>query len=244
MSQSLPYGGFKWVDPNIDVLSIGDESSKGYILEVDLEYPNHLHDAHKDLPFCPEHSAPPRCKNVKLLEFDDDCSALYTDTDSLIYEIRNRDPYEIIRRDCHLRFDTSDYPANNGYNIPQVNKKVLGMMKDEFNGTPIELFVGLRSKMYTVKRAGSSSDNIKKVKGIKKSVIKNVITLEDYLECVDNFKEKVITQNLIKSEKHQVDSMRQEKIALSPYDDKRYLTEGSYDTLPWGHYSIIDESNV
>ncbi|KAJ8914908.1 hypothetical protein NQ315_016062 [Exocentrus adspersus] len=46
MSQSLPYGGFKWVDPNIDVLSIGDESSKGYIREVDLEYPNHLHDAH------------------------------------------------------------------------------------------------------------------------------------------------------------------------------------------------------
>ncbi|KAJ8914907.1 hypothetical protein NQ315_016061 [Exocentrus adspersus] len=176
-------------------------------------------------------------------EFDDDCSALYTDTDSLIYEIRNRDPYEIIRRDCHLRFDTSDYPANNGYNIPQVNKKVLGM-KDEFNGIPIELFVGLRSKMYTVKRAGSSSNNIKKVKGIKKSVIKNVITLEDYLECVDNFKEKVIIQNLIKSEKHQVYSMMQEKTALSPYDDKRYLTEGSYDTLPWGHYSIIDESNV
>ncbi|KAJ8915329.1 hypothetical protein NQ315_008213 [Exocentrus adspersus] len=309
MSQSLPYGGFKWVDPNIDVLSIGDESSKGYILEVDLEYPNHLHDAHKDLPFCPEHSAPPRCKNlmnnavfgktmenirrhsiVKLVnkwsgrygaealiskpefkaatifnenlvaielrkceiyfckpiyvgmcildlaktticdfhygcmkpEFDDDCSALYTDTDSLIYEIRNRDPYEIIRRDCHLRFDTSDYPANNGHNIPQVNKKVLGMMKDGFNGTPIELFVDLRSKMYTVKRAGSSN----------------------YLECVDNFKEKVITQNLIKSEKHQVYSMMQEKIALSPYDDKRYLTEGSYDTLPWGHYGIIDESNV
>ncbi|KAJ8912082.1 hypothetical protein NQ315_000588 [Exocentrus adspersus] len=269
MSQSLPYGGFKWVDPNIDVLSIGDESSKGYILEVDLEYPNHLHDAHKDLPFCPEHSAPPRCKNlmnnavfgktmedirkhstVKLVnkwsgrygaealiskpefkaatifnenlaaiellnpEFDDDCSALYTDTDSLIYEIRNRDPYEIIRHDCHSRFDTSDYPANNGYNIPQVNKKVFGMMKDEFNGTPIELFVGLRSKMNTVKRAGSSSDNIKKVKGIKKSVIKNVITLEDYFECVDNFKEKVITQNLIKSEKHQVYSMMQEKIAL------------------------------
>lgn len=185
-------------------------------------------------------------------QFGDDCSILYTDTDSLIYEIKNKDVYEIMRRDCHSRFDTSDYPHDNRYMIPLVNKKVLGLMKDEFNGIPLETFVGLRSKMYAVKCTSNYettdlSNNIgvtKKIKGIKKTVIKNIITLDDYLECVDSFKNKYVTQNLIKSEKHKVYSMTQHKIALSPHDDKRYLIKGSYKTLPWGHYSIMDNDIV
>ncbi|KAJ8914809.1 hypothetical protein NQ315_014554 [Exocentrus adspersus] len=55
-----------WVDTNIDVLNISDESDQGYILEVDLEYPNHLH-AHKDFPLCPEHRIPPNSKLSKLM---------------------------------------------------------------------------------------------------------------------------------------------------------------------------------
>ncbi|KAB0804497.1 hypothetical protein PPYR_01467 [Photinus pyralis] len=51
MSQYLPYGGFEWVDSNIDITTIPDDADEGYILEVDLEYPQHLHDAHTDLPF-------------------------------------------------------------------------------------------------------------------------------------------------------------------------------------------------
>ncbi|XP_025833494.1 uncharacterized protein LOC112905741 [Agrilus planipennis] len=185
-----------------------------------------------------------------LPEFGEDCSVLYTDTDSLIYEIRNKDIYEVIQRDCHTRFDTSDYPQDNKYNIPQVNKKVLGMMKDEFNGVPVELFIGLRSKMYAVKQAVNNSNAIrteigltKKIKGIKRSVIKRVITLDDFVECVDNFKTKYISQNLIRSEKHAVFSITQDKIALNPHDDKRYLIKGSYETFPWGHYFIKDDGD-
>ncbi|CAH1109449.1 unnamed protein product [Psylliodes chrysocephalus] len=58
MSQYLPYGGFKWVDTNIDIMSIHDHSPEGYILEVDLEYPKKLHNVHQDLPFLPEHLNP------------------------------------------------------------------------------------------------------------------------------------------------------------------------------------------
>ena len=54
MSQYLPYGGFKWVK-NIDkikqkLMNIKSNSSTGYILEVDLEYPQELLDIHNDYP--------------------------------------------------------------------------------------------------------------------------------------------------------------------------------------------------
>ena len=52
MSQSLPTGGFKWVDVNPDEISeLETRTDKGYILEVDVSYPKELHNPHNDLPF-------------------------------------------------------------------------------------------------------------------------------------------------------------------------------------------------
>ena len=42
----------------------------------------------------------------------------------------------------------------------------------------------------------------------------------------------------IRSRFHNITTEKQRKLALSPHDDKRYLIEGSTDTLPWRHYSI------
>ena len=58
MSQYLPYANFKWVK-NINtikqkLINIKSNSSTGYILEVDLEYPQELHDIHNDCPLAPE----------------------------------------------------------------------------------------------------------------------------------------------------------------------------------------------
>ena len=56
MSGYLPYGGFKWLKnaDNFDVNSISENSPIGYILEVDLEYPEELHVLHNDYPLAPE----------------------------------------------------------------------------------------------------------------------------------------------------------------------------------------------
>ena len=58
MRQYLPISNFKWVK-NIDkikqkLMNIKNNSSTGYVLEVDLEYPKKLHDIHNDYPLAPE----------------------------------------------------------------------------------------------------------------------------------------------------------------------------------------------
>ncbi|KYN18581.1 hypothetical protein ALC57_09095 [Trachymyrmex cornetzi] len=69
MCQPLPYAEFRWVEDaaNFDVSAIAPDSPTGYILEVDLEYPQHLHDRHTDLPFCPTRDKPPGKREDKLL---------------------------------------------------------------------------------------------------------------------------------------------------------------------------------
>ncbi|KYN02845.1 hypothetical protein ALC62_06325, partial [Cyphomyrmex costatus] len=69
MCQPLRYADFRWVDDvqNFDFTTIALDSPTGYILEVDLEYPQHLHDTHTDLPFCPTREKPPGKRDDKLL---------------------------------------------------------------------------------------------------------------------------------------------------------------------------------
>ena len=56
MSEYLPYGEFKQLKgvDGFDVNSIGEKSLIGYFLEVELEYPNELHELHNDYPLAPE----------------------------------------------------------------------------------------------------------------------------------------------------------------------------------------------
>ena len=100
---------------------------------------------------------------------------LFTDTDSLCYEIETDDFFKDIADDVDGMFDTSNFDKNHSSGIQGKNKKVPGMMKDEAGGKIIEGFVGLRAKLYSYKMFEGKEE--KKCKGIKKAVIKNKFLL-------------------------------------------------------------------
>ena len=93
-----------------------------------------------------------------VLKTFDNVRLLFTDTDSLVYEIKGGNVYDHFFKDKHL-FDFSGYSKDSMY-YDDSNKKVLGKMKDELGGVKIDEFVGLKSKMYSL----ISSDGKKSIK--------------------------------------------------------------------------------
>ena len=181
--------------------------------------------------------------NTMKVRYGENIKLLYTDTDSLIYDIETEDFYQDMK-DMLDQFDTSDYAQDNVYGLPRVNKKVLGKMKDELAGVVMREFIGLRSKMYATDVEGDEKRDkklgIKKSKGVKKSVVKNEITFKDYKTCLFKDQEIMKQMNMMRSYKHDIYSIEINKKALSPKDDKRFILDDKISTLPWGHYSIVN----
>lgn len=73
---------------------------------------------------------------------------------------------------------------------------------------------------------------------MKKCVLKKEITFQDYVNCLMNKNTIIKTQRTFRTKEHAVFTVAQNKIALSPFDDKRYILENNIDTLPWGHYKL------
>jgi len=109
-------------------------------------------------------------------------------------------------------------------------------MKDENNGTIMTEFVGLKAKMYALRVDGKK--DTKKVEGVKSNVVAKSITFDDYTRCLFDEIEMTRKQSCIRSKLHEIYTISETKIALSLYDDKRYILPDSIDTLPWGHYKI------
>ena len=172
-------------------------------------------------------------------KYGNNAKLLFTDTDSLMYEIETEDFYKDIVKDVKNRFDTSDYPENHQSGIPTgINKKVLGMFKDEASGKIIKEFVGLRAKLYSF-LTDERGEN-KKCKGVKKQVVESRISHEDYKTCLTTGKEQLRKQNILRSYNHEVYTEEVNKVALSAMDDKRYILKDGMHTLAWGHYKIMD----
>ncbi|XP_068752898.1 uncharacterized protein [Montipora capricornis] len=159
---------------------------------------------------------------------------LFTDTDSLTYEIETSDVYQDFWNDKD-KFDNSDYPEDSPY-FNKENKKVIGKFKDEVSGVPIREFIGLRSKMYSYMKDNDKGG--KTAKGIKKNIIKKNITHENYKNVLFNNKQMHHTMKTIRSNLHQLGSYELNKVSLSCFDDKRYIHNNGVTSYAYGHYKI------
>ena len=102
-------------------------------------------------------------------------------------------------------------------------------MKDESNGKIIEEFLGLRMKMYSLK---TKKEEMKKAKGLKKNVVKKCISHQDYVDCLFEERKFMHTMRTIQSIKHELYTVKQNKVSFSPYDDKWYLLDDEVSSLP------------
>lgn len=143
--------------------------------------------------------------------YGDKASLLFTDTDSLCYEIQIDDIYQDMYKHLPL-FNTSNINKDH-FLYSKTNCKVLGKMKDECGGTPIQEFIGLRPKMYSLLYDGQEK---KTAKGVKKSVIEKDLKHESYKQALFDHSSMKHSMNMIRSVNHQLYSVSIRKTTLSP----------------------------
>ena len=161
----------------------------------------------------------------------------YMDTDSLVYDIKTEDFYEDIANDLEARFDTSGYSKTDFRPLPIcLNKKVIGLMKDELGGKIMTEFVALRPKLYSYKKLDGSEE--KKCKGVKKYVVKKTLTLEDYKTCLFSNSTEYRSQLMFRLAKYEVHTIEVNKVTLNRDDDKRISRKDGISTFVRGHKNL------
>ncbi len=181
--------------------------------------------------------------NVMKNKYNNKIRLLYSDTDSLIYNIRTFNFFNDIRYDLFPYFDTSNYPKDH-YCFSENHKNQPGYFKDEMGGKILKEFVSLRPKLYAYKT--ENNDEVKKAKGVKKYVINQHMYFKNYIEVLNAYinhisldnKQTCRNMNFIQSNKHVVHSKTMNKLVLSGNDDKRFITNDGINSLAYEHYKL------
>ena len=163
---------------------------------------------------------------------------LFTDTDSLCYELHGNNPYKKkYKYEYKELFDLINYSKSSKYYCDE-NKKVVGKMKDEYGGLLILKFIGLKSKMYSIL---DENDN-------EKCTNKGHNAFIEFQEFHDTLfqKKKTLRHAMrgIKSKDHNLGTYEINKISLSCFDDKRYILKNGIYTLAYGHKDIPKKINL
>ena len=167
-------------------------------------------------------------------KYGDKAKLLFTDTDSLTYEIETPDAYADFFDNKDI-FDNSDYNKKSPFYFDH-NKKVIGKFKDEAAVIPVTEFVGLRSKMYSYTLDNKQTKRT--AKGIKKNIIQNNLSHDNYKKVLLSGEQIHHSMKTIRSVNHQLSSYELNKISLSCFDDKRYIHENGITSFAYGHYKI------
>ena len=162
-------------------------------------------------------------------KYKDKAKLCYMDTDSFVINIFTEDFFEDINNDVERWFDTSNYDENDKRPLPMgMNKKVIGMFKDELGGKIMKEFCALRAKTYTYLM--DDDNEKKKANRIKKCVIKRRLMFENYKNSLFNNKTILKSQLRFKSDHH----VYTEEVNKIADDDNRLQAFDRVTTYPYG----------
>ena len=177
-------------------------------------------------------------------KFGENVDLVYSDTDSLVYDIRTEDLYADIKPDLNTWFDTSAYPKDNIFGFPQVNKKVIGKFSDEMKGNILTEWIALRAKMYSytfeMKNVDGSIEVLdkRKCKGVGSSFVKT-LNHDDYRQVLnDELKNHKATFQKIGSKAHKISTNHQVKKCLTNFNSKNYILDDGIHCLAYGSCKI------
>lgn len=177
--------------------------------------------------------------NVMKTHYGKNITLMYTDTDSLVYYILTNDFYKDLAVNSNLldNMDTSNLPKDHPCYIPD-RKKIPGLFSDETDGLVMTEFCAVRAKSYAYKLNGMEKI---KAKGICGHVVKYHMSFNDHKKCLfDDSDLDVFTQNVsIRSFKHQLKTIKSNKLTYNNYDDKRIILEDKVHTYAHGHYKSV-----
>ena len=162
-------------------------------------------------------------------EYGNNTKFLFTDTDSLMYEIKTEDAYEDFSSHKEM-FDFSNYSTKSKY-CDDSNKLVILKLKDEIGGFAIKEFVGLKPKMYV--HFIDDSSGHKKAKGLNRNVVKTV-SQNEYKNVLVSERYLRHSMNRIRSGDHKIVTYKVNKISLSYFDNKIYIQNSGYFGLALG----------
>ena len=156
----------------------------------------------------------------------------YKDTKSLLYCVETENVYQHIAGFKHL-LDLSDFPQDHFLYDP-TNKSVPLTMTDALQDRVLGEVVCLRSKLYSNDFVGGKKQS---AKGVAKCV-KKTLHHEFLKKCLLSKEQVTRIMFQLKSFKNQIVLNTVEKIALSVFDDKRYILNDGIASLAYGQYAI------
>ena len=138
--------------------------------------------------------------------YGDKIHLLFTDTDSLMYEIQTEDFYHDMM-EMREHFDLANYPPTSEF-YDGTNNKVVGKFKDEANGDPIIEFVGLRPKMYSYQTLSQKAGHTeivtkKRAKGIQRAAVAK-IRHEEFKKELEHAEQNFIPNRRFGSKLHEI----------------------------------------
>lgn len=165
---------------------------------------------------------------------------LFTDTDSLALHLETKDLVADLTPLMDI-LDTSSLPRDHPLYDGQY-ARCAGRLKIEYGSYDVLEFAGVRAKCYALDMVNADGEKVvMKAKGVNKGALKRTVSFADYKRCVFEGVTKFVTCHSIQTDrKHHLYTLKQTKVALQNFDNKRFLAPCGKRTFAFG-YNPPDE---